>query len=113
MLTNLYKLKFRINFIFANPLVKNEREKLIRIFFDRIRRKAKMNTITIWVEANGSLFIFKDVPIDDDDDICSNWWEANVTDNIVCESQDNCLWGELSGSIKEIETPAEGWKLED
>ena len=72
-----------------------------------------MNTITIWVSnSNGSLFIFKDVHTEDGD-ICSNWWEANDIDNIVGVTQDNCSWGELSGSIKQIETPAEGWKLEE
>ena len=49
----------------------------------------------------------------EDGDICSNWWEANDIDNIVGVTQDNCSWGELSGSIKQIETPAEGWKLEE
>ena len=51
---------------------------------------------SIWV-ANGcgTLFSFEKVPIDENEEVCGDWWDANDIDQIVGNNQGSCEWGEF------------------
>ena len=67
----------------------------------------------IWVSNScGEIFIFKDVPKDEDDEYVEGWWFNNNISNVVGNNYTSCEWGEYI-STKNIKTPKGGWAVEE